>query len=90
MHKGEYKKILILEYLRPTPPLGQRLLLTRQLLLDGARGNFSLAFYRRNLAFTPWNLAWNSFYTVEIPNLFVCRLNSPPIDQSFSSVLRPK
>ena len=56
MHKGEYKKILILGYLRPTPPLGQRLLLTRQLLLGGARGNFSLAFYRGKLAFTPWNL----------------------------------
>ena len=31
----------------------------------------------------------HSFYTVENPNLLVCRLNSQPIDQSFSSVLRP-
>ena len=51
---------------------------------------FSLAFYRRNLVFSPWNLAWNSLYTVENPNLSVCRLNSPPIGQSFSSVLRPE
>ena len=26
---------------------------------------FSLAFYRRKLVFFPWNLAWNSLYTVE-------------------------
>ena len=32
---------------------------------------FSLAFYRRNLVFFPWKLAWNSFYTVENPNLLV-------------------
>ena len=32
---------------------------------------------------------WNSFYTVENPNLLVCRLNFLPIDQSFSSELRP-
>ena len=42
---------------------------------------FQFGFYRRNLA-------WNSFYSVENLNLLVCRLNSPPIDQNFSSVLR--
>ena len=31
-----------------------------------------------------------SFHTVENPNLSVCRLNSSPIYQSFSSVLRPE
>ena len=51
---------------------------------------FSLAFYRQNLVFSPWNLAWNSLYTVENPNLSVCRLNFPPIGQSFSSVLQPE
>ena len=51
---------------------------------------FSLAFYRRNPVFSPWNLAWNSFYIVENPNLLVSPLNSPPIDQSFSSILRPE
>ena len=30
---------------------------------------FSLAFYRRNLVVFLWNLIWNSFYTVENPNL---------------------
>ena len=51
---------------------------------------FSLAFYRGNLVFSHWNLAWNSLYTVENPNLSVCRLNSPPIGQSFGSVLQPE
>ena len=50
---------------------------------------FSLAFYPGNLVFFSWNLAWNSLYTVEKANLLVCRLNSTPIDQNFSSVLLP-
>ena len=37
---------------------------------------FSLAFYRRNLVLPPWSLAWNSLYTVENPDLLVCRSNS--------------
>ena len=50
------------------------------------QNRFSLTFYRRNLVVFPWNLAWNSFYTVENPNLLGCPLNSPPIDKNFSSV----
>ena len=60
-------------------------LICRAMFLQSA---FQFGFYRRNLVFLPWNLAWNSFYTVENLNLLVCRLNSPPIDQNFSSVLR--
>ena len=51
---------------------------------------FQFGFYRRNLVFPPWNLAWNSFYIVKNPNLLVSPFNSPPIDQSFSSILRPE
>ena len=43
------------------------------------------AFPFSYLVFFPWNLAWNSLYTVENPNLLVCRLNSPQIGQRFSS-----
>ena len=50
----------------------------------------NLAFSCQNLVFFCWNLAWNSFYTVENPNLLVGRLNFLPIDQSFSSVLWSK
>ena len=38
----------------------------------------------------PWNLAFNSLYTLENPDLLVCGLNSLPIDKSFSSVLQGK
>ena len=48
---------------------------------------FQFGFYRRNPVFSPWNLAWNSFYIVKNPNLLVSPFNSPPIDQSFSSIL---
>ena len=30
---------------------------------------FQFGFYRQNLVFFPWNLIWNSFYTLENPNL---------------------
>ena len=51
---------------------------------------FQFGFYRRIPVFSPWNLAWNSFYIVKNPNLLVSPFNSPPIDQSFSSILRPE
>ena len=38
---------------------------------------FSLAFCCRNLVFFSQILAWNSLYTVENPNLLVCRLKFP-------------
>ena len=41
----------------------------RQVSLCFSKVHFSLAFYCRNLVFSPWNLIWNSFYTVENPNL---------------------
>ena len=44
------------------------------------RGRFFVFFF----------LAWKSFFTMENPNLLVCRLNSLPIDQSFCSALRPE
>ena len=51
---------------------------------------FQFGFYRRIPVFSPWNLAWNSFYIVKNPNLLVSPFNTPPIDQSFSSILRPE
>ena len=61
--------------------------MSRDMFLQSA---FQFGFYRRNPVFSPWNLAWNSFYIVENPNLLVSPFNSPPIDQSFSSILRPE
>ena len=64
--------------------------LRRQVCLSRAmfpKERFSLAFYRRNRLFP---LKSSLFYTVKNPNLLVCRLNSPPMDQNFSSVLRPE
>ena len=46
--------------------------------------------YHRSLVFFRLSLVWNSFYTLEIPNLLVCRLPRRYIDQGFSSVLRPE
>ena len=60
--------------------------MSRDMFLQSA---FQFGFYRRNPVFSPWNLAWNSFYIVENPNLLVSPLNSPPIEQTFSSILRP-
>ena len=49
---------------------------------------FQSAFQFGFLPSKPCLFRLNSFYTVENPNLLVCRLNSPPMYQSFSSVLR--
>ena len=47
--------------------------MSRHVFLQSA---FQFGFFRRNLLFFPWNLAWTSLYTVETTNLLVCRLHS--------------
>ena len=51
---------------------------------------FQFGFLWLNRCSLIYSLAWNSLYNVENPNLLVCRSNSPPINQSFSSVLLPE
>ena len=47
---------------------------------------FSLAFYRRNLVFFPLGCSLEFIIHRGKPSLLVCRLYSPPIDQSFCNL----